>query len=397
MPRQRTGSVTYNEQRQAWVARLDWKDEEGKDRCRKKQVKNKTEAKQEIDRWLRELEKGGSALMYSDRVTFKDLSERYEKEILIAPVYRDGQKVAGLRDWKGASRRLKVLVSHFGPKPVKQVTAGDLRRFRDQLLLKPTQLRKGERSVADVNRHLSLLRVVLAFAVEEGWITESPFNRTRGLIQTALEIERERVLTTEEQRRLLAACQGIERQNIFPLVLLALDSGCRRGELLKLRWQDVDLDKGTIAVLAQNAKTNRPRIIDLEPITLTELRQWKTEQSKLNLASSDDLVFGLKNNFHRSWHAAMKEAGIQDAHFHDLRATAITFWLVRGMKTEFAMLRSGHVVPKTFMRYVRASEDIRQKEHRQLSQWDLASDFNSLVKLPDSRANDFAMTSEMVN
>lgn len=385
MPRPRTGSVKFNDKRKAFVARLDWKDETGKDRCRKKQVSSKTEGKQVLDRWLRELEAGGSALMYSDRITFKNLADRYEKEILIEPVYRDGQKVAGLRDWKGARRRLRVLVSNFGTKPVKQITAGDLRRFRDGLLLTPTKLKKGERSVADVNRHLSLLRVVLGFAVEEGWIAENPFNRIRGLIQTALETERERVLTTEEQRRLLTACQNPARQHIFPLVLAALDSGCRRGELLKLRWREVDLDKGTITVIAQNAKTSKPRIIDLEPITIQELRQWKAEREKLNRAAPEDRVFGLKDNFHRAWHSALKESGIEEeTRFHDLRATSITYWLVRGMKTEFAMLRSGHVVPKTFLRYVRASEEIRQNEHRQLLQWDLASDFNSLVKLSNT-------------
>ena len=101
------------------------------------------------------------------------------------------------------------------------------------------------------------------------------------------------------------------------------------------------------------------------------------------LLESKDLVFGLKNNFFRSWSSACRAAGIKEVRFHDLRATAITFWLVRGMKTEFAMLRSGHTIPKTFLRYVRASEDIRKKEHRQLSQWELADDFASLLKLSE--------------
>ena len=390
MPKQRTGSVKYIEKRKAWVARLDWKDETGKERCRKAQVSNKTEGNRLVDKWLMELETGGSALLFSDKVTFKELSVRYEKEILIAPVYRDGQKVAGLRDWQGARRRLRTLLNYFGTKPVKQILAGDLRRFRNELLLKPTKVRKRERSIADVNRHLSLLRVVLSFAVEEGWITENPFSRIRGLIQTALEVERERIITTEEQRQLLTACQSPERQHIFALLLTELDTGCRRGELLKLRWQDVDLDKGVLKIIAENAKTNRPRLIDLESITLVELRRWQAERLKLELAKPEDLVFGLKNNFFRSWSSACRVAGIKEVRFHDLRATAITYWLVRGMKTEFAMLRSGHTSPKTFMRYVRASEEIRQKEHRQLSQWELADDFASLVRMSEAEISQAA-------
>ena len=54
------------------------------------------------------------------------------------------------------------------------------------------------------------------------------------------------------------------------------------------------------------------------------------------------------------------------------------------------MLRSGHTIPKTFLRYVRASEDIRKKEHRQLSQWELADDFASLVRMSEAEISQAA-------
>src|SRR5262249_10267817 len=150
------------------------------------------------------------------------------------------------------------------------------------------------------------------------------------------------------------------------VVLVALDSGCRRGELLKLCWRDVDLERGTLLVSADNAKTNRKRTIDLEPITVEQLRKMAKESGGF----AGQLVFGIEATFERAWHAAVKDAEVENAHFHDLRATAITTWLLRGMSMPFAMARSGHADPRTFMRYVRMAEEIREKQREHLREWD---------------------------
>jgi integrase len=226
-----------------------------------------------------------------------------------------------------------------------------------------------------VQRGLSLLGAVFTFAVENEWLKSHPFKNGKPLISMALEAPRERVFSTEEQRAILQNCQTTARRHIYPIVLVALDSGCRRGELLKLKWADVDLDRGTLAVLAENAKTNRKRAIDLEPITVEELRK----MAKKSGGFADQLVFGVKATFQRAWHGALKDAKVKNAHFHDLRATAITTWLLRGMSMPFAMARSGHADPRTFMRYVRMAEEIREKQREQLREWDLASSLADLA------------------
>jgi integrase len=75
----------------------------------------------------------------------------------------------------------------------------------------------------------------------------------------------------------------------------------------------------------------------------------------------------------------MKEAKIIGARFHDLRATAITTWLLRGLPMPFAMARSGHADPRTFMRYVRMVEEIREKQRGQLREWELAASLTELA------------------
>ncbi len=393
MPRERTGGVNWNRKREYWEARLDWTDENGKKHCRKRRVENKTEGKQLVSQWKREIEDKGSEYLHADRITFQHLADLYGKEKLIPPVYKDGVKVIGLRDWRGQRNRLAALVAYFGSKKIRSITAADLERYRAQRLQTQTEKRKSDRSVADVNRSLALLRAVLNFGLRAGWLARNPFSMTAGIVSTAQEVTRTRILSTDEQRRLLRACQDPFRQHIYPLVLVALDSGARHKELITLRWQDVDLANGKLVIRAENAKTNIEREIDLEPITLTELHKLRQQ----SLGQPGDLVFGVRHNFRKAWHSAMKKAGIHGARFHDLRATAITTWLLRGLLPQFAMRRSGHTEPKTFLRYVRMSDQIRQKQREQLSEWELAEGLATMPAPTMAAEMAECSVSEMVN
>src|SRR5262249_41483977 len=166
-----------------------------------------------------------------------------------------------------------------------------------------------------------------------------------------------------------------QRRHIYPIILTALDSGCRRGELLKLTWRDVDLERSALTVVATNAKTNRRRVIDLETVTVVELRRL----AKQSGGFPDDLASGVKASFDAGWHSALEEARVTGVKFHDLRATAITTWLLRGMAVPFAMNRSGHADPRIFMRYVRMCEEIQQKQRAHLREWELAASLAELA------------------
>lgn len=378
MPRPRTGSVRWNKARKYWEARLDWTDENGKEHCRKRRVESKTEGNQVVKQWIHDLRQQGSDYISADRMTFRELAARYEKERLIPPVYREGTKVMGLRSWKGQRLRLARLVQYFGSKRIQAITVTDIERFRSDQLQTLTERRQRPRSIADVNRGLALLRSVLTFAFKSGWLIRNPFSMATGIISIAQEVARDRVLSTEEQRRLLHSCQRPWRRHIYPLVLTALDSGCRRGELIKLCWRDVDMNKGLLTVTAENSKTNKPRVIDLESITVDELRKLK----QISGGMPDERCFGIKHNFAVAFNSAMKDAGIEGARFHDLRATAITTWLLRGLTAEFAMRRSGHSEPKTFQRYVRICDEIRQKQRAQMGEWELGVSLTALASEP---------------
>jgi|SRR5262245_11997677 len=376
MGRPREGSVYWSKARKAYIAQLDWTDDAGKRRQRKRQVENKSAGNKLVDKWKREIDDHDVAYIDAERMTFKQLAEKYEATRLVEPQYRDGVKVAGLRSWKMGRWRLKHLIEIFGKRRIRSITYADIERYRNERLATPAKITKKERGIADVQRGLSLLGAVFTFAVENEWLKSHPFKKGKPLISMAMESPRERVFSTEEQRAILRECQTTARKHVYPVVLVALDSGCRRGELLNLKWADVDLDRGTLTVLAANAKTNRQRVIDLEPITMEEIRK----MAKKSGGFPGDLVFGIKATFQRAWHGSLKDAKVENAHFHDLRATAITTWLLRGMSMPFAMARSGHADPRTFMRYVRMAEEIREKQREHLREWELAASLAELAE-----------------
>lgn len=207
-------------------------------------------------------------------------------------------------------------------------------------------MRGTERSLANVHRTLALLRHLFNIAVREGWIMRNPFAAGNPLINMADETKRERVLSAAEEVRLLAACVG-PRAHLKPIVICALDTGMRQGEIFKLKWADVDLVTRRLTVQAMNSKILRAR-----QIALTE-RLLRALETLHALAPPDPeaLVFGIETNVTKSFMAVRKEINLTDVRFHDLRHTAATRLAQRGLAlTEIARIR-GHANITTTFRY----------------------------------------------
>jgi integrase len=216
---------------------------------------------------------------------------------------------------------------------------------------KSITVRGTDRSIASVNRELQILRAVLNYAKREGWILKSPFESGAPLVSKADEVNRERVLARQEEERLLAVCTG-RRVHLRPLLIAALDTACRRGELLQLKWSDIDLESRTIQVRAMTTKTARSRTVAISSRLLAEL-----ERLYQHAKSDDDLVFGVTDNFKRSFVSACREAGVEDFKFHDCRHTAITRMIQRGLPPALVMKISGHTQMSTFAHYVNVDDD----------------------------------------
>jgi integrase len=371
MPRQRTGYVYFDKERKAWTARVEYKDDLGKSRNIKRQVANKTEGKLLLKQLLREIEQHGSQVIDGAKLTFAKLADIYRDEKLIEPVYQDGVRVAGLRSYEGQRRRLVNLTEYFGAKRVVNITYGDIQKFKLKRLSDPNKrdARQGVEStlkVATVNRELQLLRNILNFAKRKGWIVRNPFELGEPLISMAAERKRDRILSRDEEMRLLVACDTKQRAHLKPILIAALDTGCRKGELLKLKWKDVDLADGLIRLRATTTKTEQSRTVGVTRRLQGELqRLWD-----ISPRDPGGSVFGVQSDIKRSFAAACKDAGISDLRFHDLRHVATTRLVeTKALHTAEAMKITGHHQESTFARYVNPQDETARRAAEALDEW----------------------------
>ncbi|HEX8920542.1 MAG TPA: tyrosine-type recombinase/integrase, partial [Pyrinomonadaceae bacterium] len=272
MAKRRKGYVFQEASR--WYARFTYTDGSGKRRNVKWRVNealNKTEAEDELMHVLRSFEGRGERALDGNRLLFRDLAHVYADQKLIPPQYVGDRKVAGLRSWRTPQGFLRILIEHFGARRIKDIRHGDIERFKLLRLNTPT-VRGEQRTIASVNRELELLRSMLRYAKREGWLEQSPFEAGSVLISKADETERMRILTQQEESALLAACKE-RREHLRPLLIAALDTAMRRGELLKLQWADVDLVKCTIIIRSMNTKTARTRKVGITSRLARELEK----------------------------------------------------------------------------------------------------------------------------
>jgi len=122
----------------------------------------------------------------------------------------------------------------------------------------------------------------------------------------------------------------------------------RRGEIFKMRWNDIDLQKNEIYIPQTNTKTEVARTVGVS-------RRLRKEFELLWETSSKDLsktVFGITNTIKTAFKSACEEAEIEDFRFHDCRHTATTRMIASGSPHTEVMKITGHSQLKTFLRYL---------------------------------------------
>jgi integrase len=355
MPRLRTGAIV--EKNGKIYARVRYTSENGKRKDLWIQAKNRTNAQDIIQDKIKELKEQGTKAVDASRITFGELAVYFEKNFLIQAEYVDGRKVAGRRSLRGLKAQLEAMKDFFGKKLIRSITYSDLSGFRLGRLRTPC-IRTGKpRTLTTVNREMALLRRILNIATREQWIINNPFKRGESLISPADEKKRERILTREEEKRLLEACQQPKCKHLRAIIICALDSGMRQGEILKLRWADVDLESMLITVQAFNTKTMKERTVAITTRLKLELEQlWNTSAKNV-----DDLVFGYSDNVKNSFTTVRGKAKLDDVRFHDLRHTHATRLDDLGFSMAKIAGQLGHTQLQTTLRYVnRDKEAVKQ-------------------------------------
>jgi integrase len=224
---------------------------------------------------------------------------------------------------------------------------------RDLLFKEPGKHRK-QRAPATVVRYLSSLSAVFEAAIKEWHWTEK--NPVRLIRKPSVSNARSRFLSEEESKKLMTACQESRNSFLYTIVVLALGTGMRKGEILKLKWENVDFEKKLIAL--KETKNGSNRYIPMVGFVHKALQKYAEEELALNqthITPSYYLFPSLNPNrymdIRTAWSFALKKACLSGVRFHDLRHSCASFLAMSGASQRDIAEILGHRDLRTTYRY----------------------------------------------
>jgi integrase len=248
--------------------------------------------------------------------------------------------------------RLKPLLPYWNEVPIGRITKSMALDYRRR--------RHAEKAVTDttINRDLQALRHILFWAVDEGLLQSNPLGRLR-LVQ-----ERHKprsILGLEDEKRLLVAAAPHLRQ----LVVAALDTGMRRGELFHQRWEHVDFNRKLLSVTQSKTAGGEGREI---PFTnrIHELLLAARKEEGLLFTFNGKPIRTIKT----AWRATIRRAGIRYIRFHDLRHTFNTRLMESGVIQDVRKVLMGHSVGEDInSTYTHVELPAKREAIRKLEVW----------------------------
>ncbi len=216
--------------------------------------------------------------------------------------------------------------------------------------------KKQKRSPTTVLRYLTSLSHLFAVAVRDWeWLHENPMEKISKPRATP---GRQRYLSTEERKRLLDAVLQSRCPVLYAIVVLALSTGMRRGEIINLRWQNIDLENHKITLAT--TKNSEPRHVPLVGNTLKAISALLPASKQPHPA---DLLFPSPTTLKRpydiqsAWKTSMKKAKLENFTFHDLRHSTASYQAANGRNLFEIGHLLGHKSPQTTKRYAHLTHE----------------------------------------
>lgn len=314
-------------------------------------VCNHFERKQEADDWAQEVERQIKMGQFKfDRVnthrTFADLVERYISDGALEHLRAQKDAVRHMNYWK--ERLSGYALVHLTPELLS----------KERQFLIETPIRNGKkRAPATVNRYIAALSSCLSYASRRlRWIDENPcFN----LIKLKESKGRDRILSEDEASRLIISCKESRNPYLYCIVLMAISTGMRQGEILQLKWDQIDFNN-QLAHLKET-KNGRPRSVPLVNEVIEELKRLHEKKNPRKL-----LIFASKTAFgqidiKKPWQEALKREGLTNLRFHDIRHIFATFAARQGASNLELGTAMGHRTLQMLQRYTHLEADIVRK------------------------------------
>ena len=212
--------------------------------------------------------------------------------------------------------------------------------------------------------------------VEWGMMEKNPFDKFKEPILFKEDENRVRYLTEDEINRLMAVLDAKAKEQttkdahrkvnpyyLKNIVMAALLTGLRRGDILILKWPDADMEKGILFYNEQKKKSKRRvKVLNSDMIQLLKSIPKGESEYIFNGPEGKPL-----RDIKRSFRTALKRAGIKDFHFHDLRHTSASYMVMRGASLKSVQEHLGHTSLTMTQRYAHLSPEFQRSEVERLS------------------------------
>jgi len=259
------------------------------------------------------------------RLTVGDLLERYESEVI--PTH------------KGSRREIyksRTLRKNFSKIRLCDLSPSDVRQYRD--------IRLKTISPATLRRELAVLSSAINHASKEWGIFVST-NPVTAISVPRTANARSRRLEADEQNRLLSASNGELRR----IIIIALETGMRRGEILQIRRSHIDFILQTL--LIPRTKTDTPRTIPLSSMAVVSLKEQISISGNITPIRETPLFSLLPDSLSQAFRRLCRRLEIQNLHFHDLRHEATSRLFEKGLNPVEVATITGHKDTRMLMRY----------------------------------------------
>jgi integrase len=214
----------------------------------------------------------------------------------------------------------------------------------------------GQRAPSTANNVLALASKMFNWGEAEGLLPKGHPNPCRG-VKKFKETSRDRWLTRDEVRELMKALEAEPSVYIRGVFWLALLTGCRRSELLGLRWGNVDLEQGFLKI--SRTKADRVHFVPLSAPARAVLEALPRERGNPHVFPGAKPGAALVN-VEKSWRRVRAAAGVKDARLHDLRRTVASWLAQHGASLQLVGSLPDHSDPRTTQIYAHLSDEGRR-------------------------------------
>lgn len=333
---------TYKSGRSCWT--IDYRDENGR---RAQKALAHVQSREEAAFILQE--------KVAEVLNRKFGIERRRKEIGFsdfAKVYLEDYMMTVRRNFRPDIYRLRILCDYFKDVDLRDVSPMMIERFRK------SKLKEG-RTKSTCNRYLQLLKRMFNLAIEEGYAEENPVRKVK--LFSEKDNLKERILTEAEEERLLENCSEILR----PIILVALNTGMRRAEILNLTWNQIDFKTRRIRV--EKTKSGKVRFVPINNALFYVLNRLRVENGQSPFVFFNSKTGKPHLDMKTGFKGACRRAGISNLRFHDLRHTFASRLVEKGVDIETVKELLGHHSITVTQRYTHSSDERKRAAVEQLN------------------------------